>query len=89
MKRKQFRPIIIAGVIVLAFIVAFFVFTSFFNSSIVGTWVICEDSNGATYDEAGDGTYYTLDKDGNITVSVGTITQNQLIQQQAKTVLIM
>ena len=65
-----------AGVIVLAFIAAFFVFTSFFNSSIVGTWVLVEDSNGATYDEAGDGiTYYTLDKDGNITVSVGTITQ--------------
>ena len=76
-KKKTIQtPIIIAGVIVLAFIVAFFVFTSFFNSSIVGTWVLVEDSNGATYDEAGDGiTYYTLDKDGNITVSVGTITQ--------------
>lgn len=76
-KKKTIQtPIIIAGVIVLAFIAAFFVFTSFFNSSIVGTWVLVEDSNGATYDEAGDGiTYYTLDKDGNITVSVGTITQ--------------
>lgn len=76
-KKKTIQtPIIIAGVIVLAFIVAFFVFTSFFNSSIVGTWVLVEDSNGATYDEAGDGiTYYTLDKDGTITVSVGTITQ--------------
>ena len=77
-KKKTIQtPIIIAGVIVLAFIAAFFVFTSFFNSSIVGTWVLVEDSNGATYDEAGDGiTYYTLDKDGNITVSVGTITQS-------------
>lgn len=76
-KKKTIQtPIIIAGVIVLAFIAAFFVFTSFFNSSIVDTWVLVEDSNGATYDEAGDGiTYYTLDKDGNITVSVGTITQ--------------
>lgn len=76
-KKKTIQtPIIIAGVIVLAFIAAFFVFTSFFNSSIVGTWVLVEDSNGATHDEAGDGvTYYTLDKDGNITVSVGTITQ--------------
>lgn len=76
-KKKTIQtPIIIAGVIVLAFIAAFFVFTSFFNSSIVGTWVLVEDSNGATYDEAGDGiTYYTLDKDGNIAVSVGTITQ--------------
>lgn len=77
-KKKTIQtPIIIAGVIVLAFIAAFFVFTSFFNSSIVGTWVLVEDSNGATYDEAGDGitTYYTLDKDGTITVSVGTITQ--------------
>lgn len=76
-KKKTIQtPIIIAGVIVLAFIVAFFVFTSFFNSSIVGTWVLVEDSNGATYDEAGNGvTYYTLDKDGTITVSVGTITQ--------------
>lgn len=76
-KKKTIQtPIIIAGAIVAAFVVAFFVFTAFFNSSIVGTWVLVEDSNGATYDEAGDGiTYYTLDKDGNITVSVGTITQ--------------
>lgn len=76
-KKKTIQtPIIIAGVIVLAFIAAFFVFTAFFNSSIVGTWVLVEDSNGATHDEAGDGvTYYTLDKDGNITKSVGTITQ--------------
>ena len=76
-KKKTIQtPIIIAGAIVAAFAVAFFVFTAFFNSSIVGTWVLVEDSNGATYDEAGDGiTYYTLDKDGNITVSVGTITQ--------------
>ncbi|WP_405354708.1 DUF5640 domain-containing protein [Ruminococcus sp.] len=76
-KKKTIQtPIIIAGVIVIAFIAAFFIFSGFFNSSIVGTWVLVEDSNGATYDEAGDGvTYYTLDKDGNITVSVGTITQ--------------
>lgn len=76
-KKKSIQtPIIIAAAIVVAFIAAFFVFTAFFNSSIVGTWVLVEDSNGATHDEAGDGvTYYTLDKDGTITVSVGTITQ--------------
>lgn len=75
-KKSIQTPIIIAAAIVVAFIAAFFVFTAFFNSSIVGTWVLVEDSNGATHDEAGDGvTYYTLDKDGNITVSVGTITQ--------------
>ena len=76
-KKKSIQtPIIIAAAIVVAFIATFFVFTAFFNSSIVGTWVLVEGSNGATYDEAGDGvTYYTLDKDGNITKSVGTITQ--------------
>ena len=58
-KKKTIQtPIIIAGLIVFAFIVAFFVFTSFFNSSIVGTWVLVEDSNGATYDESGDGISY-------------------------------
>lgn len=75
-KKTVQTPIIIAGAIVAAFVVIFFVFSAFFNSSIVGTWVLVEDSDGATYDEVGDGvTYYTLDKEGNITVTVGTITQ--------------
>ncbi len=71
------KPIIIAGVIVVCFVLVYFVLTAFFNSSIEGTWVLVQENSGATYDEAtGEGvTYYTFDKDGKVTVSVGTITQ--------------
>ncbi len=67
-------PIIIAAVIVACVALAFLVLKCFFNTSIIGTWTIENDT--ATSDEAGEDTvltYYIFDKDGTVSLSYGTM----------------
>ena len=78
-KKPLFQvPIIISLVIVLALAAGLFVMKGFFNTSVVGTWVISEQS---TPDEATKATeevdpninYYTFDDDGTALISLGTM----------------
>lgn len=78
-KKKRFlqTPIIISLVCVIVVLLAFLVFKCFFNTSVVGTWVI---ENSSTADEATTSSseidsnyYYTFDEDGTASVTFGTI----------------
>ena len=79
-KKKPFiqLPIIIAAALVLAVALGFFIFKGFFDTSLPGTWIFEQDlqSSESTEDEA-DGTkilnYFTFNDDGELTVTVGTI----------------
>lgn len=67
-------PIIISIAIVAAVFVVFLVMKCFFNTSIVGTWVV--DPDTSTSDEASENSYsayYTFDEDGTLTISQGTV----------------
>ena len=71
-------PIIISLVLVLALAAGLFVMKGFFNTSVVGTWIINEQS---TPDEATKATeevdpnvnYYTFEDDGTALISLGTM----------------
>lgn len=76
-KRLIQAPIIIAASIVVVVALCFLVFKCFFDTSVVGTWTVV---NTATSDEATKPTtgnepkaFYTFDKDGNATVSIGSM----------------
>ena len=69
------KTIIISIIILLAFLATFFVVKCFFNNSIVGTWVLQEEST-ATADEAGSGdstVYYTFREDGTVEVQTASV----------------
>lgn len=71
-------PIIISLVLVLVVAAGFFVMKGFFNTSVVGTWIVSEES---TPDEATKATesvdpnlnYYTFKEDGTAQISLGTM----------------
>lgn len=75
-KRLIQVPIIISIVIVLAVAASFFVYKSFFNTSIVGSWVVKDTS---TADEASLGddntpkSYYTFKEDGTASITIGSM----------------
>lgn len=70
-------PIIIAAAILLALILAFACFKVFFNNSVVGTWTVVTEAaeDGATPDEvdAVQKEYYTFEKDGTASITLGTM----------------
>lgn len=77
-KKKHFIqvPIIISLIIVVGVALGFLVFKCFFNTSIVGTWAIDDDTaqSGATDDEASSvKTYYIFDDDGVASIAYGTM----------------
>ncbi len=75
-KRLIQVPIIISIVIVLVVVASFFVYKSFFNTSIVGSWTV---KNTASADEAsleGDNaqkSYYTFKEDGTASITIGSM----------------
>lgn len=76
--KKRFiqLPIIISLIIVVGVVLGFLVFKCFFNTSIVGTWVIEDDTaqSGATEDEASAvKTYYIFENDGVASIAFGTM----------------
>lgn len=76
--KKRFiqLPIIISLIIVVGVVLGFLVFKCFFNTSIVGTWVIEDDTaqSGATEDEASAvKTYYIFEDDGVASIAFGTM----------------
>lgn len=69
-------PIIISLILVVGVALGFLVFKCFFNTSIVGTWVIEDDTaqSGATEDEASAvKTYYIFEDDGVASIAFGTM----------------
>lgn len=76
--KKRFiqLPIIISLILVVGVALGFLVFKCFFNTSIVGTWVIEDDTaqSGATEDEASAvKTYYIFEDDGVASIAFGTM----------------
>ena len=75
-KRLIQVPIIISIVIVLVVAASFFVYKSFFNTSIVGSWTV---KNTASADEASLGndssqkSYYTFKEDGTASITIGSM----------------
>lgn len=68
-------PIIISIAILLVVVLGFLVYKCFFNTSIVGTWSV---KNTATSDEASLAedtlkSYYTFDKDGEASITIGSM----------------
>ena len=76
-KKKLIQvPIIISMVILLVVVSSFFVYKSFFNTSIVGSWIV---KDTATADEASAGadnaqvSYYTFKEDGTASITIGSM----------------
>ncbi len=79
-KKKRFIqvPIIISAVLVAAVALGFLIFKCFFDTSIVGTWVV---DNSSTADEAADSTendnavlsYYIFDDNGDVSIAIGSM----------------
>lgn len=70
-------PIIIALICVVVVALGFLVFKCFFNTSVVGTWSVSNDSTAdeattATQDEVGIN-YYTFEDDGTASITLGTM----------------
>ena len=76
-KKKQLIqvPIVISIVILLAVIASFFIYKSFFNTSVVGSWTV---KNTASADEASLDTdapksYYTFKDNGEASITIGSM----------------
>lgn len=75
-KKKLIQvPIIISIVILLAVVASFFVYKSFFNTSIVGSWIVKDTSTAdeATLNEDVPKSYYTFEDDGKASITIGSM----------------